>query len=585
MSDKEPSEKATRSMIVSSRSNRVRLAGGLVLGSSLILMLFFLVLFRAPEAQAGRASSGPGTTADYSQPKKLAADAAPTIAPGRLIIKYGNVEPSAVMRSGPAVAAVDAVLEGHTPPATIGRRPLLPVPALDQAAGPARKQLAERLERRQAHHLLGLELVQVPESVELWALCRELEALPEVEYAHPDYVFSFHMVPNDPYYHSSNSWGQGYDDLYGPKLLDCAPAWDLSQGQDVVVAVVDSGVDYNHPDLAANLWLNPPEDINGNGTFDPWPSTEDHGGVTGDFDGVDNDANGYVDDVIGYDFAGDGEVGDPDPKDGYGHGTHVAGTIAAVGNNALGVIGIAPQARIMAVKISIEGGSQILTSAATEAVVYLADNGAQVDNNSWGGFFMEVPELKAAFQYAADADIVNVASAGNSDTDAAFFYPVSWDGVIGVAATDHNDIRAYFSNYGRVVDVSAPGGGETEPAELDKPHYSVLSLLAAGSSMAGTPYVVGGQYLRAGGTSMAAPHVSGVAALLRSHFPAETRQDVCGRLKAGADSIDHLTPGYAGLLGAGRVNAYQSLTAVPQPYLELAGVTPQDPMAPGQKLV
>jgi len=140
------------------------------------------------------------------------------------------------------------------------------------------------------------------------------------------------MVPTTRIMRSSNSWGQGYADLWGLKKINAAAAWDISQGEGTIVAVIDTGIDYNHEDIAANVWKNTAE-IAGNG--------------------IDDDKNGYIDDTKGWDFA----YGDNNPIDGNGHGTHVAGTIAAVGNNAKGIIGVAPKAKVMAVKGLDDTGS------------------------------------------------------------------------------------------------------------------------------------------------------------------------------------------------------------------------------------
>ncbi len=531
----------------------------------------------APAAVLPEAPGGPP-----SRPR-LTTDPAPTVNPGRIVVRYRpgiGVGPFAPLEMP---AAVEELLLRLAPGAPIVHRPLLPQIAAPRAAGDSRA--LRRAAARQAHALDRVDVITVPLTADVRALCEALAALAEVEYAHPDYLLPFQFVPNDPFFSSADSWGQGYADLYGPHLMDCPPAWDVTQGQGVVVALVDSGLDHAHPDIAANLWINSLEDINGNGRYDNWPADEKREGAFGDLDEIDNDGNGYVDDVIGYDFSGDGQTPDGDPFDRFGHGTHVGGTIAAVGDNGLGIVGVAPQCRLMALKISADNSAGVSTIAAAEALVYLADNGARVSNSSWGGFGSEVvvPELKAAFDYAADLDVLNVIAAGNANSDVALVMPANFGRNLVVGAADHEDRRAFFSNFGLLIDVSAPGGGELEPAALPRPEFSILSLAAAGSTierLENGAFVVSPGYVRLAGTSMAAPHAAGAAALLRAAYPGETWQDTRARLKIGAEPIDALNPDHAGLIGAGRVNVYDSLTAAPQPLLELAAISPQGLVAP-----
>ena len=266
-----------------------------------------------------------------------------------------------------------------------------------------------------------------------------------------------------------------------PGRLDHRPTGSSS----VVVAVIDTGVDYNHVDLAANIWTNPGE-IAGNG--------------------IDDDGNGFVDDVHGYDFANN----DGNPMDDNGHGTHVAGTIAAVGNNSLGVTGVAWSTSIMPLKFLSANGSGYLSDA-VEAINYATmmrtryGVNVRVDNNSWGGGGFS-SAMQSAIQAANDAGILFVAAAGNSGTnnDASPQYPANYDSpnVISVAATDQNGQLASFSNYGATtVDLAAPG-------------VSIYST---------TP---NNTYSTYSGTSMATPHVSAVAALAWALNPDATVAEV-----------------------------------------------------------
>ena len=275
----------------------------------------------------------------------------------------------------------------------------------------------------------------------------ELSAEPAVETVEPNYLRWVTGIPNDTLF--TNLWGlkntgQAVNGNPGAAGADIrfVPAWALARPttNPVVVAVIDTGVDYTHPDLASNMWTNPGE-IAGNG--------------------LDDDGNGYVDDVYGYDFA-DSLAS---PADSGFHGTHVAGTIAAVGNNNLGVIGVNYQARIMALRVSSDGSS-ISSSAEIAALDYatmMKNRGVNLValNASYGGGGYSSTE-SAAIQAAGNAGIIFCAAAGNStnNNDTAAFYPANYrlTNMIVVAASDQNDALAYFSNYGAsTVDLAAPG--------------------------------------------------------------------------------------------------------------------------------
>jgi len=338
-------------------------------------------------------------------------------------------------------------------------------------------------------------------------------------------------VPNDPYYSSSGSWGQAYDDLWGLKTIQAEGAWQKTTGSnEVVVAVIDTGIDYNHPDIAQNIWTNPDE-IPGNG--------------------IDDDGNGYVDDVYGWDFASF----DNSPIDDNGHGTHVAGTVGAVGNNGIGIVGVNWNVKIMAVKFLNDSGSGSL-DASVSSLIYAADNGARVFNNSWGasGTFQAISD---AVNYATAKRIVVVAAAGNSNADASGFSPANEPNVITVSSSDHNDQKSDFSNFGSKIDVAAPGGDSSNSSPKHD-YRNILSLRASGTDLyGGGEMVVGTNYYRARGTSMASPHVAGAVALFLSAHPDFTPEEVRQALRQGADDVTGAPWSFN--LGYGRLNVARSL--------------------------
>ncbi len=343
-----------------------------------------------------------------------------------------------------------------------------------------------------------------------------------------DAVHQFNATPNDP--QVGQLWGlenSGQTGGMADADIDAAAAWGISTGsRNVVVAVVDTGVDWRHSDLAANVWTNARE-VAGNG--------------------IDDDGDGLVDDVYGYNFAGN----TGDPMDDNGHGTHVAGTIAAVGNNGMGVSGINWAGSIMALKFlgadgsgSTSDGIRAINYATMQRVRYGVN--VRVINMSWGGGGFS-SALRDAIQAAGAAGILSVAAAGNSarNNDAIPQYPSSYDAasLLAVAATDSRDNLASFSNYGAAsVDLAAPG-------------VSILSTYP------------NNRYVNLSGTSMATPHVAGVAALAWSVSPNASVAEIKNALLGGVDRV-------AGLSGkvatGGRLNAYNTLRLL----------NTQDPRAP-----
>ena len=318
------------------------------------------------------------------------------------------------------------------------------------------------------------------------ALAR-LRSDPNVEFAEEDKLVSSTSVPNDPYLYSYNSWGQGRycEDLYGLVLTSATINWSYGTGAGIVVAVIDTGIDFNHPDLAANVWTNTAE-APGNG--------------------VDDDGNGYVDDILGWNFvANNGDVADDN-----GHGTHVAGIIGAVGNNGIGMVGTAWQAKIMGLK-ALNSNGKGLDSNVAAAIRYAADNGADVISLSWAGLGTS-QSVFDAISYAHDIGITVVAAAGDQNDNVLNYYPASFWNVITVGSLQTYDSskKSTSSNWGARIDVSAPG-------------EDILSILAAGTSF-GIPLT--SDYTRASGTSMSAAFGSGIAAMELSAHPDYSNEQV-----------------------------------------------------------
>lgn len=286
-------------------------------------------------------------------------------------------------------------------------------------------------ELRGAH---GVEKVELSSKMTVDEAVKAYAAVPGVVSVQPNYLYHLTSIPNDSQF--GELWGmdnQGQTGGTPDADIDAPAAWDIQTGdEDVVVAVIDTGVDYNHPDLAANMWVNEGE-IPGNG--------------------IDDDENGFVDDVYGYDFANY----DGDPMDDNAHGTHCAGTIGAVGDNGIGVAGVAWNVQIMAVKFLTADGWGT-SEAAIEAIAYADMMGARVLSNSWGGGGYD----RLLYETISAVNGLFVAAAGNDsmDTDSMPFYPACYDldNIISVGATDHDDNVAWFSNFGREsVDLFAPG--------------------------------------------------------------------------------------------------------------------------------
>ncbi len=363
-----------------------------------------------------------------------------------------------------------------------------------------------------------LELVRLPEAVRVEAALTAYRKDPSVLYAEPDYAvhaLQNPVTPNDPRFaeqwglhNTGQNGGTPGADIHAPE------AWGLSTGStNVVVGVIDSGIDYNHEDLSANMFRNP-LDCNNNG--------------------IDDDGNGFIDDCYGIDAANN----DSDPMDDHGHGTHVAGTIGAAGNNGVGVVGVNWQVKLIACKFLDAEGSGF-TSGAITCLEYLAamkDRGVNIvaSNNSWGGDAFSQALLDAIDSHRQHS-ILFIAAAGNarSDNDTFAFYPAGYNllNVIAVSATTSSDTLSSFSNFGRrSVHVAAPGS-------------AILSTLP------------GNGYELKSGTSMAAPHVTGVAALLKAQDPTRDWKAIRNLILAGGDTI----PALAQTISGKRLNAHGAM--------------------------
>ncbi len=424
---------------------------------------------------------------------------------------------TSVFASVPAAmerAAREVIIKWRNMPARLDAGELLPNYSAQMEDFRAALPVRERTEQ-------GLECICV-----LRATTREnarcivsgLQSDPRVEYAElrperhtDDYPVKgrggsrLDGVPNDPFY--SQQWAL--------QAVDAEAAWDITRGDtSVVIAVVDVGVDFSHPDLTSQRWINWAE-VNGQ-------------------PGVDDDGNGYVDDLYGYDFVeGDG---DPTPNPRIGnetHGTHVAGIAAATRNNGIGIAGLAPGCKIMAVRVG-SGGSIFY---GYDGIYYASRSGARVINCSWGGD-SESGFERDVLDYAFSRGCVVVAAAGNDPTLNRGF-PAATEGVLSTAASGMGDRAAGFTTRGPWVKVTAPG-------------VAIYSTVIEPDGAHGYDYF--------SGTSMATPMAAATCALVASRFPNMNGRQIMDRVMLSADPIDAINSDLAGQLGLGRINAWRALS-------------------------
>ncbi len=351
-------------------------------------------------------------------------------------------------------------------------------------------------------------------------IIKQLTNLPDVEWAELKYVRKLCYDPGDEFYLSGKQTNLN--------VIQAKEAWDITKGsKDVVLGIVDTGVDIDHPDLSANIYINTNE-IPGNG--------------------VDEDDSGeYVDDVNGWDFGGLNGTPDNDPREdraynnGY-HGTHVAGITSAVTDNNYGIASIGFNCKILPVKASQDSyrdeNDKPYITYGFEGIKYAVDKGARIISCSWGGYEYSKFE-KEIVDYAISNGVLIVAAAGNNNTQEPF-YPASYDGVFSVGWTNNDDTKSIAGNYGEYIDVMAPGTAI----------YSTWPTISG--------YLPPFNY--AGGSSMSVPLTAGLAGLVLSKFPNSTAEQIAERIRATCDKIDQKNLFiYNNLLGSGRINAFRAV--------------------------
>ncbi|MFO0946519.1 MAG: S8 family serine peptidase [Planctomycetota bacterium] len=352
---------------------------------------------------------------------------------------------------------------------------------------------------------LSLLKVRFNQEIPLFAAMSSLDSLPDVLWASLNFIYE---RPNEPQDLTPDDPLAGSQ--YHHALMKNIQAWDITLGApSIIIAVTDDGVDIDHEDLEANIWVNPGE-IAGNG--------------------IDDDGNGYIDDVNGWDFSSNDN--NPNPVGSDSHGTHVAGIAAAVTNNDIGIAGTAGNATIMPIRFY--GSGAWTSSVIAASYAYAVNNGAKIISTSYSiDHFWGDPTFTAGIQYLYDQGGLHFNSAGNDNT----LNPArqQFDQSIFVSNTNSLDKKNGSSNYGWGIDIAAPG-------------TSIYATLP------------GDGYGTKSGTSMSTPNVAGVAALIWSLHPTWTREQVVAQLLGTTDNIDALNPNYAGLLGSGRVNSYRALT-------------------------
>lgn len=400
----------------------------------------------------------------------------------------------------------------------------------------------ERPDRSDLPDLTRIYTLTLPTAAYLDAVVADLNNDPNVAYAERIPAAYQEAVPNDEYYSQY---------MYHLPQIMAEEAWDIHKGEDgveeVVVGICDTGVDWQHPDLGSNIYNRLGEDADGDGqtiVFDgtTWVMDPD------DLNGIDDDGNGYIDDLIGWNIVANGngdQNNDPDDPANRGHGSHCAGLAAGVTNNETGIAAISWNVKVFGTSHGYAGDNGNSIYSAYEGLVYLAENGADIINASWGGggYSQTAEDI---IRYITGLGVIFVSSAGNGDdggggmTGFGNAYPSSYPGGISVAAVARTDEKSWYSTFGWAVDIAAPGGNH-EPGLIST-----------------VPY--GDGYDFYSGTSMASPLAAGLFALVKSYHPDWSNDQIINQIIGTTDNIDAENPSYINWLGSGRINAYRALS-------------------------